>query len=499
MGFPPQKSQLFQAQLPFSFRQILLVSFLGIILLLGGALARALVAVQTLTKANRDYPGQALKTVENVRLLQDLTVTLERNARQYLILYDPSMRHNLTDILQQARDVEQQLTAMSPGRLGPLADSWQKLALRTLEPVLTPRSNGTASLQDMLVSGFTGLGEINQQIDRTSKDLLNERNQALMSDLEAQRRSLLWIGGSAATLAGLMALVLGMWLSRSLKQLERAIDDLGTRQSDGPIAIGGPTDMRQLGERMEELRLRLMTLEADKMSFLRQISHELKTPLANLREGIALLEDQITGDLNAHQREIIVILRDNALALQQQIETLLQYNSAAFHARLLNRKPTNLLTFLQRLVNTHRLLLQTKNLHADIRGDAIIASIDPEKLETAISNLLTNALRFSPDEGRILLTLRKASGIIQLDCIDSGPGVDPADVQRVFEPFYQGSRQPAGARKGSGVGLSIVKALVEAHGGTVSLIPSNSGAHFRIEIPDDQSSPLPVSGIVQPE
>ncbi|MDE2344782.1 MAG: ATP-binding protein, partial [Betaproteobacteria bacterium] len=88
-----------------------------------------------------------------------------------------------------------------------------------------------------------------------------------------------------------------------------------------------------------------------------------------------------------------------------------------------------------------------------------------------------------PASQAVLATRR---GGWSVDCIDSGPGVDPADQDRIFNPFYQGVRQPSSARKGSGIGLSIVKELVEAHGGQVSLVHRNgaTGAHFHIEIPD---------------
>ncbi|VAY88614.1 Sensor histidine kinase QseE (fragment) [mine drainage metagenome] len=103
-------------------------------------------------------------------------------------------------------------------------------------------------------------------------------------------------------------------------------------------------------------------------------------------------------------------------------------------------------------------------------------------------NLLINAIRFSPVSGLIRLTLSEGSEGWKMMIQDQGPGVDPQDALHIFDPFYQGKRQPAGARKGSGVGLSIVRALVQAHGGGVSLIPQDNGvggAVFCVEMPRD--------------
>lgn len=482
----PTFSRFFDGtRFPFSFRQLLLIAFLGIILLLGGALTRTLVAVETLTEANRDYPLQALETVQAVRALQELTVALERETRQYLVLNDPGLLAEIRKTWSEGRGVAAGLGQRFPAELPPLTEAWQGQAAQTLAPLLAGADAKTLS-QPALSEAFKQLGALNQQIENTSKVLLAQRNQALIADFERQRRSVIWIGAAAASVAAALALVLGMWLARSFKQLDRAIDALGTPGPPDPIAITGPSDMRELGERLEGLRQRLAALEADKLLFLRHISHELKTPLANVREAVSLLEEQVAGQLNPSQHEILGILRDNAIALQQQIESLLQYNAVAFEARRLQRRPVDLRALLDALVNRQRLQFQARQIDVNVEGPSVTARIDPEKIDIAVSNLLSNAIRFSPDGGQIRLTLAARRGGWSVDCIDMGPGVDPADQDRIFNPFYQGVRQPSSARKGSGIGLSIVKELVEAHGGHVSLVRRNgaTGAHFHIEIPD---------------
>lgn len=478
------KRYLIGASFPLSFRQLLLLSFLSIILLLGGALTRTLVVVETLTEANREYPVKALEIVEDVRELQELTVALERSARQYLVLNDPGLRRELKTLWDKTQGITAALGPIFPERLLPLTEAWQTLAAKTLTPFLQATDVRNID-QAGVFAAFQRLGEINQQINRESKSYLTQRNQALIDDFERQRRALIVLGISAATVAGALALALGMWLAWSFEQLDVAIDQLGTQRPDTPIAIGGPSDMRQLGQRIDWLRQRLATLEADKLLFLRHISHELKTPLANLREGIALLEDQVTGDLTGHQKEIIVILRENAIALQHQIEGLLQYNATAFDARRLERRVTDLRALLEDVVNRQRLQFQGRNIEVTVEGDALKASVDPAKMEVAAGNLLSNAIRFSPEGGQVRFTLSRGPGTLRVDCVDTGPGIDPGDQDKIFNPFYQGVRQPAGARKGSGIGLSIVKELIEAHGGTVTLLSGSGGAHFRIEIPDE--------------
>ena len=152
---------------------------------------------------------------------------------------------------------------------------------------------------------------------------------------------------AALLLAGVLAALSGWWLLRPLGRIEHAISELGENRLARPIHITGPADLRQLGERLDWLRLRLAELEANRNRVLRHVSHELKTPLASLREGVALLADGVLGRLNPEQREVAGILEHSARALQERIEQLLHYNASQFDARKLNLQPSALFPLLR--------------------------------------------------------------------------------------------------------------------------------------------------------
>ncbi|RZI96896.1 MAG: HAMP domain-containing histidine kinase, partial [Rubrivivax sp.] len=214
------------------------------------------------------------------------------------------------------------------------------------------------------------------------------------------------------------------------------------------------------------------------------ISHELKTPMASIREGAALLREGVAGPLTPDQTEIVRILGDNSAALQGQIEDLLRYQTLASDSQQLQRRPADLQALLARVVDDQRLLWQARGLSVRVDAEPCTASVDGEKLGVVLANLLVNAVRFSPPGGVITLTLAQRDGKVCIDCADAGPGVAPEDVERIFDPFYQGRNQAPGARRGSGIGLSIVREIVQAHGGSCRLLPAERGAHFRIEIPN---------------
>jgi two-component system sensor histidine kinase GlrK len=467
---------------PLSFRQLLLLAFLSIILLLGGALIRTLVSLQNLSQQNVEYPKKMLFVLEQIHELQDTTVSLERKSRQFMVLNDPTMRGDIKKNFNHGSDVVKALEAVPDIDLEPLLEQWIKLA-QFASDSLTNDSVVTPNRQQEILNTYGQLGELIQQIDSSSRDYLKKYNETLVIEFKRQRDALITFGIFASLFAVMLALILGMWLSQSLREVETAIDQLGTADKDQPIFIGGPADMRRLGERIETLRQRLNELEADKLLFMRHISHELKTPLANLREGIALLEDQVMGQMNTQQTEIIHILRDNALSLQQQIESLLQYNAFSEDTRRLDLECVDIYQLLKELITRYRLQLQSRSLTIDLIGQSLKTRLDSDKIEIIVNNLLSNAVRFSPEHGLIKLTLSLNQTMIRIDCEDQGPGIAPEDREKIFNPFYQGSRQPTSSRKGSGIGLSIVKELVSAHGGQVLLISGEQGSHFSVEIP----------------
>lgn len=313
--------------------------------------------------------------------------------------------------------------------------------------------------------------------------------------LQASRLRLTRLVWIAIGVALALAAAFGVWLARPFRRIERAILRIGEPRADGDpgrpesIAINGPSDVRRIGRQLEWLRLRLAELDADKTRFLRHVSHELKTPLAALAEGVSLLEDGTCGTLNADQREVAHILHDNTLSLQEQIEALLRFNAAAFEASHLRRESTDLARLIEQQVEQQRLQWQARDLDVRVSAEPLIEPIDAAKVGTAIANLLSNAIRFSPLGGQIAIKLYRAHDRTFIDVSDQGPGVAEADANRVFEPFFRGQRQSEQGAKGSGIGLSLVREYVLAHGGRVDSVPrqdASGGALFRISLPHEE-------------
>lgn len=457
-----------------SYRQLLVLAFVLVTALLAGASLRGLFTLERLLAQSRAGAEAALRLSSAAERLGEQVTAMERAARQYLVLGDPALQRNFERAADEAERQVRLLAAVMPPEH---AVHW-RAQMRTIAAQLTPGTTDRTLVED-----FRTLDSLQARMAEQVRRHTEARNAALQSELEAGRLALGRQVLAAVAVALALALAFGWWLARPLQRVEAAILGLGDNPLETRVQIAGPSDVRRIGRRLDWLRQRLAETEADKARFLRHVSHDLKTPLAALREGVALLADGTAGPLSANQREIARILQDNSATLQRRIEDLLRWNASAFAAQRVVRRPVELGALIEGLIAEQQLQWRSRELRVTLAGTPLTAELDADLLGSAIGNLLSNAIRFSPRGATIAIEVRRVAAVLQIDIADAGPGVPAADRARIFEPFYRGSLQPEDGLPGTGIGLSIVAETVRAHGGRVELLPTARGARFRIELP----------------
>lgn len=464
-----------------SFRQGMLLGFCVIALLLGGVVVQSWFVLERLFEQSRQNSAQAIQLTAEIQELGERSIDLERSARQYQLLGDPVFLQRFDDHLGQSLKLVDRLDTAVSEPMTSLLGGWRMMA-KALREGLEQRV-GKSGMAPLLAR----LDELNGLIRQNGQRWIEAQNVKMLADLEHHQRQLgvqIALAFSGALLA---VMAMGWWLVRPVRQLEVSIGRLGTNRFDEPVRVGGPDDLRRLGKRLDWLRQRLSELENDRERALRHVSHELKTPLTALKEGVALLRDEVAGPLAGNQREVVDILQHNVSGLQQQIESLLSLNAAAFEARSLQIERVNFRQLMLAAVERHDLQIRSRRLKLAVEApDDAHAQLDAEKMAIIFDNLLSNAIDFSPDGGEICLRGSRTEGRLRFECIDTGPGVAPEDASRIFDPFVQGLRPAPVQRRGSGVGLSIVRELARAMGGSACLLPAASGAHFCVELPDEQ-------------
>ena len=477
-----------------SFSSTLLASFLLIVGILGAAAASGWLDLEGFVRDSRANAADALALSTGVQQLTERTVDLERGARQYLVLGDASIFERFRSAKAETLAALEQIEAQLPGlvHVSASAAEWRRQADAAEAAIIenppttgaeTETNMGMAAGIEETTAAFTALAQLNDRFAQHVKEHLDAQNRDLLDALDQRRDLLAKRILIALTLAIVLAALSGWWLLRPLRRIEQSIADIGESRLNQSIRIDGPADLRRVGEQLDWLRLRLGELEANRNRVLRHVSHELKTPLASLREGVSLLADGVLGRLTPEQREVTAILEHNTRALQERIEQLLHYNSTQFDSRRLDLRPSALLPLLRAVAGELQLQAQARDIAIDIIGDAPLVRADAGKLRIALSNLIGNAVGFSPAGSRIRLELSVQEEKVIIDCIDDGPGIRLEELESVFDPFFQGSHTDERPAKGNGLGLSIVREFVGAHHGKVFALPTEHGAHFRIELP----------------
>lgn len=416
-------------------------------------------------------------TQQTQALFQDIAA-MERTASLYGVLRDPRLAAAFHSNLRSFTHTLEALAGQAPAtQVERVRAAGQAAAELVRHAAAADRAPGLVARFDVLGAEANALAEATRQGIDARLDAVEER-------AAATQQWLLWAVMALVPVAIAVAAFFVLYVLRPLHAIDRAISNLGRGALAQPIAIRGPADLAALGRQLEWLRTRLLEIAQERNRFLRHMSHELKTPLANIREGTDLLLEGAVGPLDANQQEVAVILRDNTLHLQQLIENLLSYSAWQSRASSVERTQFRLGSLVGTVVDNLRLALAARELTLDLQVAELQLVGDRPKLKLVLENLLSNALKFTPRGGTIHLHAYLDGSATVIDLADTGPGIPPEERDKVFEAFYSGQTPQGGPLKGTGIGLSVVREFVEAHGGQVEIVDGEfPGAHLRIRLP----------------
>lgn len=472
-----------RAYYPKSFLKLILAGFALAGLPLVLALVTATIYVDRIATKSQRAVYQAVQATQASRMIVEQIATMERYARQYQVLGEEALFEGYTKAHLAFEETAIALVGLPLDRT--LRRDLEQLIDREIRiySALNVHQRKAERVTEAIAE-FESMSDVARAILEGSNRLVDRESNQMRKDAERARTVLLWQAFSVIPTAIILALGFVVLLSRPIKQIDEAIRHIGSGGTVDPIQVGGPQDLQRLGERLEWLRLRLAELEQQKARFLRQVSHELKTPLTALREGTELLADGVVGTLAEKQREVVHILQRNCAQLQKLIEDLLKYNEDRLRPSHHLARSFDLRDVLRRVLTDHKLTLMSKHIRLEARIDPDPCYGDEESVRVILDNLLSNAAKFSREGTVISVTGVRESGQWMLQVCDQGPGVAAEERERIFEPLYRGRAASMSNARGTGLGLAIVKEYVSMLGGTVFVVEADTGACFRVLWPE---------------
>ncbi len=213
----------------------------------------------------------------------------------------------------------------------------------------------------------------------------------------------------------------------------------------------------------------LRRLDESKSDLLSTVSHELKTRLTSVRMAVHLLLDDKVGPVNGRQADLLHTAMEDTEHLHRMIETLLDIGRIRSGRMEMEMKPVEPGELIDHSLDAARQAFKEKGvrLHRSFPLDLPLVLADASRVHLVLGNLLSNALKYTPAGGNVSVAAERQGGHVRFDVADTGPGIPPGDLPRVFERFYRGSRE--GEPGGAGLGLAIAKEVAEAHGGGISV------------------------------
>jgi signal transduction histidine kinase len=305
--------------------------------------------------------------------------------------------------------------------------------------------------------------------------------------LLAQLRRATWMAALTGILAAvILGAVVARYVTAPLRQIATAAARVGRGDLSGDLPVPSEDELGKLASAFNAMTADLRRLEEHRKHITADIAHELRTPLTVLQ---ANLEGMLDGIVDASP-ERLAALHTQVRLLGRLVDDLRDLSLAQAGRLVLNRTEVDIGALVADAVSVMLPRAQEKGvaLRHDFGPDLPAASLDRDRILQVIHNLLDNAIRHTPAGGAVTVGLRVTGQDITLTVRDTGPGIPQEDSERIFERFHR--LDPARARSsgGAGLGLAVVKSLVEAHGGNVSVASGpTGGSTFTVVLPARQS------------
>jgi len=234
----------------------------------------------------------------------------------------------------------------------------------------------------------------------------------------------------------------------------------------------------------------LKELDKMKSEFITMVTHELRAPIAAVEQQLTVILNRMAGDLTAKQDQLLSRAKERTKGLLTLIKDLLDLSKIEAGKMVQYKEPLSLQEVIQRVVDLMRVEAEAKKIDLQFSASpgAPLISADRNSMEGIFTNLISNAIKYTPEGGKVWVTLSEESGFLKAGVSDTGIGIKKEDLSRIFDKFYRVKTTETRQVVGTGLGLSIVKSIVDAHLGSISVeSEEGGGTTFTVLLPKESN------------
>jgi len=473
----------------FTIYKKMMLGFGAIITIMIISSTYILVQLRTVSNAAKITITSHVHVVDLAKQLQETLLDENAYAQKYLISRDKAY---FTLFAETSQRVDQYMSSLLEAR----TDGSEQSLIREMRELHSSFAAGIGDKSNNLGKNRNQLQDI-EETDRM--EIMHELINRLISNNQLSIREALstmeTTTNHSAEIAlllffcTLIAAIIGAFIIA--RTITRPIDTLikGTeriaRGKFEPVELSSNDEIALLANAVNDMSEKIKKINEIKAKTMQQISHEVQTPLQAMLSAHDILKNQYSGPLNTEQQELLATILRGINKLEVFSKQYLDLAKIESGMMKYHRELADLFQIVEPIVDDARVIASSKNIMIELTAlPAPNIMVDVEKISIVVSNLLSNAIKYTRKDGKVWVRVGPCTLGAQLTVQDSGIGIVEEDLSKVFARFYRSNNHAAIKRGGTGVGLALVKAYTEGHGGKVSVESTvDHGSTFTVEFP----------------
>lgn len=448
--------------------------YFALVIIFSGTIFLLFVHIQHIVKVSDDIVNKNYRVSSAAKKLIDSLLWMEENENKYDLLQKEDYKRYF---ITAQREFEENLNVILALDLEPSrATVWDDL-YRDYEAAV-PSSSKTSELQDASEGLWIQEEVINEWISRISKARTENEHEieVKMFRVTTQGRMAVRYGMIGLGISILVCLMGTFYLTHSmnrpLRELRKGIGSISRKGISDPIPILTKDELGQLAGAFNDMAVRLKEEERLRSDFISMLSHEIRTPLTSVRESVNLMVEEVIGPINDRQRRFLEISSAEITRISDLLSRLLQISRLEAGLLKITKEPLDPNAFVTGTVRRMIPAAEAKSIELETELPAVAPPVmgDYAHLQQVLMNLLGNAVKFSPPHSKVVVRVEpdRFDGELRLrfSVTDVGPGIPDDELDLVFHKYYRTS-EVRDQVDGVGLGLSISKHIVEAHGGVI--------------------------------
>ncbi|RPJ08816.1 MAG: HAMP domain-containing protein [Deltaproteobacteria bacterium] len=392
--------------------------------------------------------------------------------RKYIITKDEALYHRF---LSSKDDFRRQLAELSSiadtpaktealGRIKAYHERYESLVDAEVNHLQQNQSYSKKWYTEEKEKASNGILQESETLEGYSKEDVYDQMKRL-NEFGNSARKLAIALSLAATLLGVSAcFFITRSITRPLTAFAKKTREISVGIFKSDLRISSPPEVSDLTRAFNLMCDRLKAVDKMKLDFFSTMSHELRTPLTSIREGTSLLLEGVGGTIVEKQKRLLTILAVQTDRLIDLVNSVLDFSKMEAGMMTYAFEPGSISPLIEQTMMEMAPLVETKRIRFErkIDGEVPLVNMDVDRILQVLRNLMGNAIKFTPEGGRITIAARPAKGGLEVSVADTGPGISRENLTTIFEKFRSSDHT-----RGTGLGLAIVKHIVAAHGGRV--------------------------------